>query len=342
MSKRILVTPCVAIGVVSLLGASFAQADEDTKVGGRLFTDVTSIDAKTNGVKTATSGVGIDVKRAYLAIDHKFDDIWSANVTTDFQYVGNDGVTNVYIKKAYVQAKLSDALVFRAGSADLPWVPFVEGLYGYRFLENTLTDRLKFGTSADWGVNANGKAGDLLNYSVSVVNGGGYKNPTRTDSMDVEGRIGFMPVNGLTVAGGFYSGKRGMKVQGGVATPNTASRFDGLVAYVKGGLRAGVEYFTAKDWNNVTTTADNKADGFSVWGSYDFSPMWGVFARADQAKISKDLDPGLKDKYFNAGVVSHPRKNVTSRSRIRTARSKAVPPPATKNGEVGVWAQVSF
>ncbi len=47
--------------------------------------------------------------------------------TTDFQYVGNDGVTNVYIKKAYVQAKLSDALVFRAGSADLPWVPFVEG-----------------------------------------------------------------------------------------------------------------------------------------------------------------------------------------------------------------------
>ncbi len=84
MSKRILVTPCVAIGVVSLLGASFAQADEDTKVGGRLFADVTSIDAKTAGVKTRRQRRRHDVKRAYLAIDHKFDDIWSANVDHRF------------------------------------------------------------------------------------------------------------------------------------------------------------------------------------------------------------------------------------------------------------------
>ncbi len=67
-----------------------------------------------------------------------------------------------------------------------------------------------------------------------MVNGGGYKNPTRTDSMDVEGRIGFMPVDGLTVRGGFYSGKRGLKVEGGVATPNYRQPFRR-----PGGIREG-------------------------------------------------------------------------------------------------------
>ena len=84
-----------------------------------------------------------------------------------------------------------------------------------------------------------------------------------------------------------------------------------VVAYVKDGLRLGAEYFTAKNWNNVTgATIDDKADGFSAWASYDFNPMWGVFARADSAKLSKDLNPGAKDKYFNVGVVSHPRNNI--------------------------------
>ena len=63
----------------------------------------------------------------------------------------------MFIRKAFVQAKVSDAFVARLGAADMPWIPFVEDLCGYRYLEQTLIDRLKFGTSADWGVHANGK-----------------------------------------------------------------------------------------------------------------------------------------------------------------------------------------
>ena len=40
-------------------------ADEDTKVGGKIFADFTSIDAKSDGNKTAASGIGVDVKRVY-------------------------------------------------------------------------------------------------------------------------------------------------------------------------------------------------------------------------------------------------------------------------------------
>jgi hypothetical protein len=342
MSKKILVLPCVAIGMAALLGTASARADEETKMSGRLYADFTSVDAKSNGVKTSATGMGLDVKRAYVGIDHKFDDMWSANVTTDFQYVSNDSVTNVYIKKAYVQAKISDAFVIRAGSADTPWVPFVEGLYGYRFLENVIIDKLKFGTSADWGLNVAGKGG-MFNYSASLLNGGGYKNPTRTKTMDVEGRAAVTPIDGLTVAVGIYSGKRAQKVEGGAATPNTANRFDALVAYVKGGARFGAEYFTAKNWNNVLgATADDKTDGISVWGSYDFSPKWGVFARGDSAKLSKDLNPGRKDKYFNVGFISHARKNVDIAFAFKNDKLSGGTGAEVKTNEVGLWAQVNL
>ena len=32
---------------------------------------------------------GFDVKRLYISIDHKFSDIWSANITTDISLIAN-------------------------------------------------------------------------------------------------------------------------------------------------------------------------------------------------------------------------------------------------------------
>lgn len=343
MSIRILALPCVALAATAALVTAPARADEDTKIGGKIFADFTNINAETDGTKTAATGTGIDVKRAYVTVEHKYDDIWSANVTTDFNYVSNDSETQVYIKKLYVQAKLSDAFVVRAGSADLPWVPLVEDLYGFRYLENVMVDRLKFGTSTDWGLNVSGKTGGMFNYAVALVNGGGYKNPTRSKQMDVEGRIAVTPLDGLTVAAGIYSGKRGLNTEGGAATPNTASRVTGLVGYVKDGLRLGAEYFTADNWNNVGgATADDKSDGFSLWGSYQFSPLFGVFARADSVKLSKDVNPGREDEYFNVGVVSHPRNKIDVALAYKHDKVSGGTGSDIKYDEVGVWVQVAF
>ena len=145
-----------------------------TTVGGTMFTDLTDLSQTTNGVDTSAQGYGVDVKRFYLVVDHGFDDIWSADLTTDFNYVKADSETQLFVKKAFVQAKLDNSAVFRLGSADMPWIPFDESIYGYRFVENTLIDRLKFGNSADWGVHFLG-SNDWTNYAVSAVDGGGYK-----------------------------------------------------------------------------------------------------------------------------------------------------------------------
>ena len=245
-----------------------------------------------------------------MGIDHKFNDVWSGNVTTDVQYNSAESLTQVYIKKAYLQAKLSDALIVRAGSADLPWIPLVEETYGYRFVENVLPDRTKFGASADWGLHVSGKlAGGLFNYAVSVVDGAGYKNPVRTKTMDIEGRAN-LNLDHVVLAIGGYTGKLGKDVQGGPPTFHNATRWDALAAYVDPRFRLGVEYFAADNWNTVTTAASDKSDGYSLWGSINFTPMVSAFARWDHVKPSKTLKPSEKDNYYNLGLNWEPIKIV--------------------------------
>src|SRR4051812_16859468 len=112
MRKQILVAAVIA-GIAANMTATAADMSgtETTTVGGNLFIDFTNINFKNDDVKqSAKSGTGLDVKRGYLIVNHTFDDMWSANITTDFNYEG--GTTNetqVFIKKAYLQAKLSDA-----------------------------------------------------------------------------------------------------------------------------------------------------------------------------------------------------------------------------------------
>src|SRR5260221_9335311 len=207
MAKQIYAA--VALAGCGIFQTAYADTavTENTTVGGRAFIDLTSLDSKTAGVKNAASGFGLDVKRFYLILDHTFDEVWSANLTTDFNYVSADSETQLFIKKAYVQAKISDAFVVRAGSADLPWIPFVESNYGYRYVEKMVLDRLSFGSTADWGVHAGGKFADgMFSYAVSTIVGNGYKKPTRSKTLDWAGRVAFVPVKGLTARLGFYSG----------------------------------------------------------------------------------------------------------------------------------------
>ena len=250
--------------------------------------------------------------------------MFSANVTTDFRYNTNGTSKDVlvYLKKAYLQAKLSPAFIVRAGEADLPWVPFEEGLYGYRFVENVLIDRTKFGTSTDWGVHVLGtfETHNLVSYQVSAINGAGYKNLSRsTNTIDLEGRVSVNPVKGVTVATGGYTGKLG-KSNDTVNVHNRAERFNLLAAYTDNKIWAGVEYFWAKNWNNITTspqplpppnTPNDKSHGWSAFGSFAFNPKLAVFGRYDSLKptdfrVSGTGGEEVKDNYFNVGLDYKP------------------------------------
>lgn len=310
---------------------------DNTAISGRMYFNISTINQKVNGVRPIgepngiTNGTGFNIKRFYLSVDHKFDDVFSADITTDISNaVGrtSNGDFNafsaptdaqligrgLYVKKAYLQAKFSPALIVRVGAADMPWIPYVEGIYGYRHIENTLIDRTGFGTSADWGVHVFGDlAGGLFNYQVSVVDGAGYRNVKVTKSVDVEARVG-ANYKGFFAAVGGYTGKLGNNLQGTVDY-NTASRFDALVGYKNKQFTLGGEYFRTHDYNNnsvnyITTNVNDKAEGYSAFASFQFTPKVSAFGRYDWVKPRKDALPGLKNRYFNVGVQYSPAKIV--------------------------------
>jgi hypothetical protein len=307
---------------------------DSTVISGRMYYNLSNIEQKSNGTKTAPTGTGFDIKRFYVGIDHKFNDIFSANVTTDFQYSSAISATEVYLKKAYLQAKVNDQLTVRVGSADLPWVPYAEDLYGYRYVENTLIDRDKFGTSADWGVHALGALpGGIFSYAVSIIDGAGYKAPLRSKGMDVEGRLS-AKVDKFNFAIGGYSGKLGKDLEAGPATFHKASRVNAIAAYVDPKFRVGVEYFDAKNWNNVTTVATDEANGYSVFGAYNFTDTIGAFGRYDWVKPAKDTAPSRKDGYYNFGLQWEATK-IVDLSLVYKHDSVENGTLATSNGTIG-------
>jgi len=387
-----------------------------TTVSGKMYVDFTNLDARytpatgaavdgggsaiVNGTNAGGNSTGLDVKRFYVSIDHKFDDMWSANITTDM-HLGRDGTsdsagagrTDIFVKKAYVQATIAPELWLRAGSADMPWIPYVEGLYGYRYLDNTLTDKIKVGNSADWGLHAGGKVADgMFNYALSVVNGNGYSFQTRQKTPDFEGRVNFVPVKGLDLAVGLYSGHLGKNTQandnlGTAVTPNrtqNATREDFLVSYVMPDtFRVGGEYFIAKNYAytqavNANPLPSEKADGYSLWGSFNVTKQFVLFARYDNFKPYEDEIPvgtsaaatttasQISSDYFNLGLSYNVIKGVDvavawkheEDKGINTTASllagntpglnanggavNAVPGAKTKIDEVGIWTQIAW
>lgn len=333
---------CAAIAACCAGGVAQADDSPATNVSGLMFVDMTNVATQNNGKDVDPTGYGLDVKRFYIGITHTFDQTWSANFTTDFNYSATTGETQLFAKKAYLQQHFSDSANLRYGAAEMPWIPYAEGFYGYRFVEKTLVDRLGFGNTVDWGVHFLGHM-DSVSYAASVVNGGGFKNPSRSKSMDEEGRVGFSPVEGLTLALGYYDGKLGQDTE---ATPalNTASRVDALGVWKASGVTVGAEYFTADNFSKaaITTTATDKADGYSVFGSYDFGDTgYSVFGRYDSAKPSKDIAPSEQDKYYNAGFAWKSDNNITWAVAYKADKLDNGAKEA-KMDEIGVWALVKF
>lgn len=367
--RKQLITAAVLASCAVATSVSAADVGASTTVGGVAFFDFSNISqqqGQTNGTDPSVgpSGTGFDVKRFYLIVDHTFNDVWSADLTTDAQYASNStvvsgatvtctggakptgttcptgssvasvtptttsintggSVTEVMIKYFYLAAKLNDAFTVRAGAYNMPWAQYVDGTTGLRWVEKSVGDRLGLLNTSDWGVNASGSfANNLVGYSASVVNGGGYKNPTRTKDVDFEGRITAKPFDWLDVGVGYYNGHLGQVTAANDDFPtHTATRWDALVSFNYAGARLTGEYLDAKDYktvNSVTagvfgtqdvvassltgTINSDTAKGYSLTASYAFNATWNVFARYDNVNLSEDVVPNLKDKFYDVGI----------------------------------------
>ncbi|MDE2405363.1 MAG: hypothetical protein KGM17_11915 [Sphingomonadales bacterium] len=324
----------------------------DTTIGGRIFADASTISQHTAGAVNTATGTGVNLKRIYVEVNHRFDATWSASLVADASNVAGSTTTGngfvvgatpvgkgLFVKNAYVQARLSPALVLRLGAAPLPWVPYIENQVGTRYVDTMLIDRVNDGTTADWGIHASGDLFDgHVSYAVSLVDGAGYRNLRVTRAIDVEGRVSLRQ-GGLWGAVGGYLGKRGAAVAG-TPTFRTARRIDAAAGYRDARFGLGAEVFYAKDWNNVAVDpaaaarSRDAALGWSLFGNVAIAPRWSAFARHDHVAPSRINLPAMRDRYVNLGVQWEPARAVDLALvwKHETVSGGAL---ATQNGTIG-------
>ena len=329
--------------------AGGANAADDLPVGGThvgttLFLDATHIDQSTHDRHdSAASGNGVDLKRLYVILDHRFSEVWSAHLLTDINWQRHQDPTDLWVKYAYLEGAFSRAFVLRMGAAPTPWIPLANHWYGYRYVEKDVVARAKAGTSADWGIHTLGSLGANRNidYAVSVITGAGFKKPRLGNGPDVEASVAWHPVKQMVVALGGYEGTLAQDVDG-LASLHTARRADAMVAWADARWRFGGEYFHARDWNRVTSPKGDTSHGWSVWGSVHLSPKIALFARHDRTAPSADLDPERHDRYSNLGIEWHAEKWLRLAAVYKRERLLVSDTDLKTANEVGVWSQVSF
>ncbi len=169
-----------------------------------------------------------EIKRIYLNFEKKFDDVWSAKVTTDVGRVESEGEaapsgdavetkTNpytVYVKYAYIQAHQKMDMVdakLTFGMFGTPLIGLVDKQSDFRWIEQNYVDQSKnlLGTSidnsADMGASLDLKFFKLIQLTGAILNGEGYKKVSEGDLGDdgkaYQGMLTVMPIEGLSIFG---------------------------------------------------------------------------------------------------------------------------------------------
>ena len=192
--NKTLLSATIAIACALSSAATRAAEPGETTIGGKGYFDLTNIDETSNGAKTDASGTGLDVKRFYFSSATNSTRVWSANLTTDFNYVSqrqrDAAVRQEGLFRRQVQRRVHAALRLDGHAAGA-----VRRRHLWQPLHREHARRaIGLEASADWGVHALGKfAGGKAHYAVSAINGNGYKNEPQP-SLDLDTRIDFEPI----------------------------------------------------------------------------------------------------------------------------------------------------
>ncbi|WCT76699.1 hypothetical protein [Novosphingobium humi] len=335
----------------------------NTSVSGEMFLNLSNITQHNGGANYPASGVGVNIKRAFIGVNHRFSGKVSAAILLDADNVtGQPSTVNppnssanlvgkgVYVRNAYAEVKLHPALTIRLGAAEMPWISYAEGAENQRHVERSLLERVGYGNPADWGVHLSGdflrQGTTSLSYGLAVVNGGGYRQARVTKSMDVEARLSGT-WNGFYAAAGGYYGKRGNDIESPASNApssfRTATRIDFMGGYKSSVIGIGGEYFFARDWNNVAINpaqfalSQDTASGWSGFAHYNLSRQWRAFVRYDQVHPNRMTVRDLQDDLFVGGLQFSPLKFVDLALvyKRETVNGGSV---ATSNGVIGCSA----
>lgn len=336
----------LAVICIALLGLSCPVVAEEvsgasgegpaTRISTRVFVNLS--DREHQHRDGPDEGLGVDLKRLYLIVDHRFSEKWSAQLLTDVQWHRQKDPTDIWLRHAYLERKFDNGMRLQIGNYPTPWIA-EEAREGFRYIDPQLVAMHRLGEAADYGIHVNGRRG-AISYAAAVVTGGGFQRPRLGNGPDLEARIGWFPHPSLELAAGAYQGTRALDA-GRAKRQHTARRWNLMASWVSKRGRAGVQYFYADNWNQVVKPVEDARNGWSTWASYSFAPRWSVFARHDQSRLSRRLNPGLEEHYSHIGLEwkypPHLRLALLGKRHTRDA-----PDRQRRTDEVGLWTMFSY
>ncbi len=229
----------------------------------------------------------------------------------------NSGKFDVVIKHAFVELYdvLTPGLSFKFGMHDLPWVPFEEKIWTYRFQGPVFADREGYLSSTDLGVGVGYVLpSKWVEGHVSLVNGETWSKPEVSKHKDVHARLTLRPMASHKVLSGLSVNLFGSAGAYDGGDNQDRDRFIPQVAFEHKYAAVAADYFRA--WDPPSKLASKQpslanstdpvvaAQGWSAFGWLDL----GLIGVAEGVRLMgrvERLDPDT-----NLANNSHTREIV--------------------------------
>ena len=204
--------------------------------------------------------LGFKLNRAYLGYQYELQkglsvkavmDIGESKDVTDYQRIA-------YIKNAQISWKHNN-LTLNGGLISTTQFNEIEKFWGKRYVAKSFQDEYKFGHSADLGLSAAYKFGEIISIDAIITNGEGYKKLQQNNSFQYGLGATINPIKNLY-----------FRLYGGVNDENQTN-FSFFTGYKSEKITLGAEYNILKD----------QKQGASFFGNFSINKNFDFYARYD-------------------------------------------------------------
>ena len=280
-----------------IAGMNLAHAQSTGKVHGKIFSNFNydiSAEENENAFKE------FELKRAYLGYSYTIDERFSTKITFDVGSNSSGSAYTAFLKIASLKWKATDNLSINVGMLGTKNFKFMEKTWGRRYIEKSAQDKYKWANSADLGVTADYKISDNISLDAQILNGEGYKKTQSSNGL-FRGGLGITYSLGdnlkLRVHQDFMP-RTSYDDMSESQTITTAA-----IAYSTENMTIGGETNMMNNSNYVT---DAEKSLMSVYGSYNISDNYTLFARYDDAS-----ETDQEGSYTIYGIERKMAKGVT-------------------------------
>ena len=219
-----------------------------------------------------------ELKRAYLGYSYKIDENFSTKIIFD---VGSNSAGSEYtafLKIASLKWKASNNLVLNLGMVGTKNFKFMEKSWGKRYIEKSAQDRYKWANAADAGVTADYKISKRFSIDAQILNGEGYKKTQSSNGL-LRGGLGIT-----------YNVNENLKLRlhQDISPRNSYDEMSesqiitsAAIAYSTENMTIGAEIDKMENKDNVM---NSEQEMMSIYGAYNISNNYTIFARYDDAK----------------------------------------------------------